>query len=160
MSNAPSRQRRRHAAVASLWGGCLLLAAGAASAFDTQPAEGVLKRLLPRQAGQFELGTLESTDGRERFRFSADQGRIRIAGTTPSALLFGAGWYLKYVAHAHFSESGDRIPTGALPLPAEPIEMATPFPWRYALNENVDGYTAPYWDFARWERELVPGADG
>jgi alpha-N-acetylglucosaminidase len=155
VSNAPSRQRRRHAAVASLWGGCLLLATAAASAFDTQAAEGVLKRLLLRQAGEFELGTLDSTDGRERFRISADQGRIRIAGTTPSALLCGAGWYLKYVAHVHLSESGDRVAPGALPLPAEPIEMATPFPWRYALNENVDGYTAPYWDFARWEREIA-----
>jgi alpha-N-acetylglucosaminidase len=154
VSNAPSRQRRRHAAVASLWGGCLLFATAAAFAFDTQPAEGVLKRLLLRQAGAFELGTLDSTDGRERFRISADEGRIRIAGTTPSALLFGAGWYLKYLAHVHFSESGDRLAPGALPLPAEPIEMATPFPWRYALNENVDGYTAPYWDFARWEREI------
>ena len=154
VSNAPSRQRRRHAAVASLWGGCLLLATAAASAFDTHPAEGVLKRLLLGQAAAFELSTLDSTDGRERFRITADQGRIHIAATTPSALLFGAGWYLKYVAHVHFSESGDRLVPGALPLPAEPIEMATPFPWRYALNENVDGYTAPYWDFARWEREI------
>lgn len=157
VSNAPSRQRqrRRHGTVASLWGSCLLLATAAASAFDTQPAEGVLKRLLLSRAGELELGTLDSTDGRERFRISANQGRIRIAGTTPSALLFGAGWYLKYVAHMHFSESGDRLAPGGLPLPAAPIEMATPFPWRYALNENVDGYTAPYWDFARWQREIA-----
>ena len=155
VSSAASRQCRRHPAAASLWGGCLLLATAGASAFDTQPAEDVLRRLLPRQAAELDLGTLDSTDGRERFRVSADRGRIRIAGTTPSALLFGAGWYLKYVAHAQFSESGDRLAPGALPLPAEPIEMATPFRWRYALNENVDGYTAPYWDFARWEREIA-----
>lgn len=92
--------------------------------------------------------------GPERFRISAAQGRIRISGTTPSALLFGAGWYLKYQAHVHFSESGDHLAAGALPLPTEPMEMATPFPWRYALHENVDGYSAPYWDFARWQREL------
>lgn len=156
MSAEPG-SRRRCAVAAALLGGWLLLApaAGAAARFDTRPIEGVLARLLPRQAGQFELRTLESGSGQERFRISNVAGRIRIEGSTPSALLFGAGWYLKYVAHVQFSESGDqRGPAGALPLPAATLEMATPFRWRYALNENVDGYTAPYWDWAHWQREI------
>jgi alpha-N-acetylglucosaminidase len=32
--------------------------------------------------------------------------------------------------------------------------MRALYPWRYALNENVDGYSAPYWDQARWQREI------
>ncbi|HEV2285914.1 MAG TPA: alpha-N-acetylglucosaminidase [Steroidobacteraceae bacterium] len=130
-------------------------AAATTAAFDTRPVAAALARLLPKQAAQFELRTLDSPGGHERLRISGIEGHVRIEGSTPSALFFGANWYLKYVARRHFSESGDQTGAGsALPAPAAPIEIETPYRWRYALNENVDGYTAPYWDFAHWQREI------
>ena len=136
---------------------CLLLvrAAAAAAPFDTRPLEGLLQRLLPRQAARLELRPLQPEDAHERYRISSAGDRIRIEGTTPSALLYGANWYLKYVAHLHFSASGDQAGSaGELPAPEVAIEMQARFPYRYALNQNVDGYTAPYWDWARWQREI------
>jgi len=135
----------------------LLLAASAsaAPAFDVRPAAGVIQRLLPRHATEIELGTLEPGNGHERFRISGAGGRIRVEGSTPGALLFGAGWYLKYEAKLQFSESGDQSGAATtLPVPAAPLERETPYPWRYALNENVDGYTSAYWSWPRWEREI------
>jgi len=132
-----------------------LASTASAAPFDTRPAEGVLERLLRQQAAQFELRALESADGRERFRIASDGGRILIQGSTPSALLFGANWYLKYVAHLQMSSDGAQPgAAGDLPLPQAPLDMETPYAWRYALNENVDGYTSPYWDWPRWEREI------
>jgi len=136
---------------------CLLLvrAAAAAAPFDTRPLEGLLQRLLPRQAARLELRPLQPEDAHERYRISSAGHRIRIEGTTPGALLYGANWYLKYVAHLHFSASGDQAGSaGELPAPEAAIDMQTRFPYRYALNQNVDGYTAPYWDWARWQREI------
>jgi alpha-N-acetylglucosaminidase len=123
-------------------------------AFDTHPEQAVIARLLPHQAQQFELGTLASQNGHEHFRISSDGGHIKVEGSTPSALLFGVNWYLKYVAHVQISPNGDRIGTDAFPLPTSSIEGETPYAYRYALNENVDGYTAPYWDWPRWQREI------
>jgi alpha-N-acetylglucosaminidase len=145
-----------------LW---LLLAAAVATAatagdpacaatFDVSPARALLGRLLPRQAAQFELATLAAEGGRERFRISRAGGRIEVAGSTPSALLFGVNWYLKYVAHVQISPNGDRVGGEAFPLPRVVIERSTPYAYRYALNENVDGYTAPYWSWSRWQREI------
>ncbi|HEY2036986.1 MAG TPA: alpha-N-acetylglucosaminidase [Steroidobacteraceae bacterium] len=128
--------------------------AARAAAFDTRPAEGVLARLLPDQAHQFELRTFAAPDGREGFRIASASGRIRVAGSSASALLFGVNWYLKYVAHVQISPNGDRVGTAPFPLPRTVIEKDTPYAYRYALNENVDGYTAPYWDWARWQREI------
>ncbi|HYL72091.1 MAG TPA: alpha-N-acetylglucosaminidase TIM-barrel domain-containing protein, partial [Candidatus Dormibacteraeota bacterium] len=142
---------------------CLALAAAgraaavhAAAAFDGRPAAGVLQRLLPpQQAAQFRLGMLEAPAGEERFRIASVQRHIAIDGSTPSALLFGVNWYLKYVAHEHVSSDGDQLDAaGTLPLPAAPIEGQTRYRYRYALNQNVDGYTAAYWDWPRWEREI------
>ncbi|MGA7540016.1 MAG: alpha-N-acetylglucosaminidase [Steroidobacteraceae bacterium] len=125
-----------------------------AGGFDTRPLRAVLVRLLPRQARQFELGTLAPLEGRERFRIARAGDHIEVQGSTPSALLFGVNWYLKYVAHVQISPNGDRVGTAAFPLPRAPIERETPYAYRLALNENVDGYTTPYWDWARWQREI------
>ena len=125
-----------------------------AGTFDTRPEQAVLMRLLPRQASQFELAPLRAGHGREHFRISRASDHIRVEGSTPSALLFGVNWYLKYVAHVQISSDGDRVGSDAFPLPGSVIEGDTPYEYRYALNENVDGYTAPYWDWARWQREI------
>jgi alpha-N-acetylglucosaminidase len=133
----------------------LLPQAVASPGFDVHAAQGVLQRLLPRHASQFELGAIESTNGRERFRISGVHGHIRIEGSTASALLFGANWYLKYVAQVHISSAGDQLGSARdFPLPVAAIEMETRYAYRYALNENVDGYTSPYWDWRRWQREI------
>ena len=139
-------------------GVCLTLsaaqAAGSAS-FDVKPEEGVLVRLLGSRAAQFELSALQAGGGHERFRISSANGRIKVEGTTPSSLLFGVNWYLKYVAHVEISTNGTRLgPSRAWPLPAAAIEKSTPYIYRYALNQNIDGYTAPYWSWERWEREI------
>jgi len=125
-----------------------------ADSFDTRPLQAVLARLLPRQAQQFELGTLAPVKARERFRIARAGDRIEIDGSTPSAVLFGVNWYLKYVAHVQISPNGDRVGTAPFPLPRTVIERQTPYAYRLALNENVDGYTTPYWDWARWQREI------
>jgi alpha-N-acetylglucosaminidase len=53
------------------------------------------------------------------------------------------------------STDGSQLLTkGRLPLPKEPIEKESLYPFRYALNENTDGYSSPYWDWPRWEREI------
>ncbi|MFC3652256.1 alpha-N-acetylglucosaminidase [Dyella humi] len=132
----------------------LTASTGAAASFDTRPEQAVLARLLPHQAQQFELGTLPTANGHERFRISSANGHIKVEGSTPSALLFGVNWYLKYVAHVQISPNGDRVGSAPFPLPTNVIEQETPYAYRYALNENVDGYTAPYWDWPRWQREI------
>ncbi|HLY53016.1 MAG TPA: alpha-N-acetylglucosaminidase TIM-barrel domain-containing protein, partial [Steroidobacteraceae bacterium] len=135
----------------------LLVSAGCAgaTAADLQPAQELIRRLLPAQGQRFELRTLSSTDGHERFRISGADGRIRIAGSSVSAVLFGVNWYLKYTAGVQVSPEGDRLDTdGPLPVPAAPIERDSLYRWRYALNENVDGYTTAYWDWPRWQREI------
>ena len=153
------RYCRRGCAALALPGVLLCLAvlhpAVASPAFDVRATERVLERLLPQHSAQFDLRAIEGSNGHELCRISAADGHIRIEGSTPSALLFGVNWYLKYVAHVQISTNGDQLGTArSFPLPAAAIELQTPYAYRYALNENVDGYTAPYWDWSRWEREI------
>ena len=123
--------------------------------FDVRPEKKLLARLLGDRATQFVFGGIEARGGHERFRISNASGRIKVEGSTPSALLFGVNWYLKYVAHLQISTNGSRLGySRTWPLPAVPIEGDTPYVFRYALNQNIDGYSAPYWSWARWEHEI------
>ena len=150
------------ACAARLWLGgiglCLAVSAAPAAvraSFDVKPEQDLLGRLLGARAAQFELSAVQPEGGRERFRISSANGRIKVEGTTPSSLLFGVNWYLKYIAQVEISTNGARLgPLPAWPLPAAAIEGETPYAYRYALNENIDGYTAPYWSWARWQHEI------
>ena len=141
--------------VAGLGASLPAAADSAAPSFDLEPEREVLQRLLQDRASQFELGTIAAANGRERFRLSSANAHIKVEGSTPSDLLFGVKWYLKYLARVDISPNGDRLGRShAFPLPAAVIDKEARYPYRYALNQNVDGYTAAYWDWARWQREI------
>jgi alpha-N-acetylglucosaminidase len=122
----------------------------------SQPAQDVLNRLMPRLAPQFKLTLTASAADHDGFRISGTTGHIEVQAATIPTLLYGVNWYLKYVAHLQVSTNGLQLgaPGLQLPAPPQPIEKPALYPWRYALNENVDGYSAPYWDQKRWQREI------
>lgn len=120
------------------------------AAFDTAPALAALRRLLPDHAEQFRLRAVK---GPERFHVTGTTGRIDVAGTSAAVLLTGAHWYLKYVCHAQISWSGSQLELPErLPAPRSALDRRATVPHRFAYNDTHDGYTAPYADWARWER--------
>jgi alpha-N-acetylglucosaminidase len=123
---------------------------------STAPAEGVLQRLMPHLSPQFQLALVARPDGKDYFRITGTRGHIRVEAATQPTVLYGVNWYLKYVAHLQVSPNGLQLGPAnlVLPAPQAPIEKPALYPWRYALNENVDGYSAPYWDEKRWQREI------
>ncbi|WP_433973692.1 alpha-N-acetylglucosaminidase [Tunturiibacter lichenicola] len=122
----------------------------------TSAAEGVLQRLMSQLARQFDLALVARPDNKDYFRIAGTRGHIRVEAATQPTLLYGVNWYLKYVAHLQVSTNGVQLGSPGLILaaPKTAIEKPALYRWRYALNENVDGYSAPYWDAKRWQREI------
>jgi alpha-N-acetylglucosaminidase len=122
----------------------------------TAPAEGVLRRLMPHLAPQFHLILASKLDNKDYFRITGTRGHINVEAATQPTLLYGVNWYLKYVAHLQVSPNGFQLGAANLILPAPQVSIEKPalYRWRYALNENVDGYSAPYWDQKRWQHEI------
>ncbi len=139
---------------------CLgLLLAGApviSAQTSARPAEELVSRVMPKLAPQLDLKLKPVRQGVDSFRISGTRGHIQIEGGTLPTLLYGVNWYLKYVAHLQVSTNGMQLGSAdtVLPGPEQPIEKVARYKWRYALNENADGYSAPYWDEARWRREI------
>jgi alpha-N-acetylglucosaminidase len=136
--------------------GILLLAPSLFAESNTAPSEAVLARLMPRLASQFELALVHRADHKDSFYITGTPGHIHITAATQPTLLYGVNWYLKYVAHLQVSTDGSQLGPAHLILPAPPAPIDKPalYPIRYALNENVDGYSAPYWDDSRWQHEI------
>ena len=134
----------------------LILSTALYAQSTTAPAEGVLKRLMPQLSPQFHLVLATRPDHKDYFRITGTTGHITVQAATTPTLLFGVNWYLKYVAHLQVSTNGLQLGNAGLklPAPASLIEKPVLYPWRYALNENVDGYSAPYWGLKRWQREI------
>lgn len=134
----------------------LLLVPNLHAESQTVPAQGVLQRLMPYLAPQFELRLMQKTDHKDYFRITGTRGHIQVVAGTQPTLLYGVNWYLKYVAHLQVSPNGLQLgsPNLILPPPSAPIEKPAIYPWRYALNETVDGYSAPYWNDQRWQHEI------
>jgi alpha-N-acetylglucosaminidase len=137
-----------------LYAATLLALATSATAQTTRPADDVLHRIMPNLAPQFHL-TLHP-DQPDAFHISGTRGHIQVDAATLPTLLYGVNWYLKYVAHLQISTNGLQLGSATLILPAppEPITKPALYKTRYALNENADGYTAPYWTNDRWQHEI------
>ncbi len=121
-------------------------------------AEAVLEREMPHLASQMQLRLMpgDYAGKPDGFRIEGKSGHIHITASTVPTLLFGVNWYLKYTAHLNISTNGSRMGDANVVLPGveTPIVRPALYPFRYALNENTDGYTTPYWDFARWQHEI------
>jgi alpha-N-acetylglucosaminidase len=147
---------KRLLAISFFTAGLLTSFATAKAQSPTAPAEGVLQRLMPQLAPQFQLALVPKPDHKDYFRITGTRGHIRVEAATQPTVLYGVNWYLKYVAHLQVSPNGLQLGPAnfVLPAPQSPIERSALYPWRYALNENVDGYSTPYWDEKRWQHEI------
>ena len=121
-------------------------------------ANEVIQREMPHLARQFHLSLApgDYAGKADGFRISGQRGSVHVQAATVPTLLYGVNWYLKYVAHLNVSTNGSQLGRPGLVLPAveKPIIQPALYPYRYALNENTDGYTTPYWSFARWQHEI------
>ncbi|KAG0010464.1 hypothetical protein BGZ80_001462 [Entomortierella chlamydospora] len=143
------------------------------------PLLGVVQRLLPKSyhnAFDFQLVSDIPTPSPENkydvFRVSnknstSSSGKILIEGATLSALGRGLKYYLDQAVQVELAWSGNRFDELPHTPPSVPdLELDTNkvvttghvrgsfVPWRYYTNVVTYGYQFPFWEWARWEREI------
>ncbi|UFU06145.1 alpha-N-acetylglucosaminidase [Ruania halotolerans] len=89
------------------------------------------------------------------YEYAARDGVVQVRATDTPAACAGLYAYLKDVCGVQVTWDS------ALPLSvdgawpdAAPVRRSTPAQHRYYLNVVTTGYSAPYWDWERWEREI------
>ena len=130
------------------------LAARAQSSLAAAAAGVLHRRLGSQHADQFHLHLhSDLKSAQDWFEITGSAGAIAVEGSSTSALLMGAHWYLRHVAGASISWNGDSLSLlpRILPAPSVPMRRDASARHRFALNDTNDGYTGPYWEWARWE---------
>ncbi|KAH8710298.1 Alpha-N-acetylglucosaminidase [Beauveria bassiana] len=148
----------------------ILLSALAAATVNAQQAasvtgiQGLAKRLFKGHDAQFEFQLTQkhenwsrwNTPGNDNYTVSSNNGKIRVQGTTLSALARALRHYAKDALNMdeHWFVDGVYNIPEQLPLPKEVLTGASTVPWRYNLNTVTFGYTFVWYSWSDWEKLL------
>lgn len=118
-------------------------------------ALGVLQRTLGADnAARFTLSTIAAEGGQEVFELSVEGNHIHVAGSTAGAIARGAYTWLRESGSGMVTWSGSRVEIPASLTNAAKRRVVCPYKFTQFYNPCTFGYTMPFWDWARWEREL------
>ena len=120
---------------------------------EIQAAKGVIQRLIGNRANDISLQLISAKDSLDTYEIVAKNGELTIKGSSSVAMTFGFYQYLKKATHSMVSWSGKNL---NLPenWPDFQEKATSPYKYRYFLNVVTYGYTTPYWDWNRWQKEI------
>ena len=126
---------------------------------DIDVLQGLLERQFPEIKNRFEFQIEESND--TFFEISPSgfplKTKILIKGNNVLSISSGLGYYLRYYALSQVSWTGDslkNIKNKKLPPLKETIRKTSKLQYSYYMNTCTHSYTAAWWDWSRWEREI------
>lgn len=115
----------------------------------------LIERITPGYSSQFKLDIIESENGEDVYEIDSDGEKVVLRGNNPIALATAFNWYLKYTCNAHVSWFGDQLDLPEkLPLPTAKERHTINGKYRVYMNYCTVSYTAPWWDWERWQREI------
>ena len=120
-------------------------------------ARALIGRVTPGYEKQYQLEVIpaDPQSGEDVFEIDARKGKVVLRGNNPVALASAFHWYLKYTCQAQLSWFGDQLNLPErLPLPAAKERRTINGKYRAYFNYCTLSYTAPWWDWERWQREI------
>ena len=118
------------------------------------PARQVIERLTGASAAHINFEVLPQHENKDGYAVTCQNGKLTLKGSSPTAFTYAFYRYARQACHSMASWSGS-----TLHLPAESANFEvpvtySPYQLRYFLNVCTFGYTTPYWDWKRWEKEI------
>ncbi|MBR4496241.1 MAG: alpha-N-acetylglucosaminidase C-terminal domain-containing protein, partial [Acholeplasmatales bacterium] len=122
--------------------------------------KGLLERQFPEIIDRFEFIIEESDEA--YFEISTTgtdplETKITIKGNDKLSISSGLGYYLRYHVLSQISWTGDslkNVKNKKLPPLNEPIRKTSKLKYSYYMNTCTHSYSASWWDWSRWEREI------
>lgn len=122
---------------------------------ETIPAAELIERVTPGYGDQFVLEIIEAEDGQDVFEVDSRDGKVVLRGNNTVSLATAFNWYLKYTCNAHLSWFGDQLNLPkTLPPPGEKERRIIQGKYRVYMNYCTLNYSASWWGWDRWQREI------
>lgn len=89
------------------------------------------------------------------FEITQCGGRPMVSGNNAVSVAVGVNYYLRHYTGNHLSWNNMRaILPDTLPAVTATVRRSTPLRKRYYMNYCTHSYSAAFWDWPRWEREI------
>ncbi|CAF1477286.1 unnamed protein product [Adineta ricciae] len=132
------------------------------SSSSTQAIADLISRVLDGSPSarlfRLSINANLGVNGKDVFELSngPDPGSVLITASSGVAAAWGFNYYLKYVADSSFYWSGKNIRlNGSALIPiTSPIRIVANDLFRWYGNPCTFSYSAVFWNFSRWEKEI------
>ena len=115
----------------------------------------LIERVTPGYGKQFKLELIQSDNGEDVYEIDNDGSKVVLRGNNTITLTTAYNQYLKYHCNAHVSWFGDQLNLPKiLPLPQKRIRNTINGKYRVYMNYCTLSYSAAWWNWERWEREI------
>ena len=112
------------------------------------------KRVLPKHENQVAAEIISEGSGYDCYEISGREGEVVLKGNCINSLAAALGDYLRHDAEVNLSWCGSRMDLPKL-LPAPKArKRVIEQKYRSYLNYCTFNYSASWWDWERWEKEL------
>lgn len=121
---------------------------------NNKSVESFIKRVLPEHYHQVVFEWCEADDGKDVYEIDWKNGKLFLKGNSPVSIAAALGWYLKDTANVNLSWCGSNM---ELPesLPITPyVRHVIEQKYRVYLNYCTVNYSASWWKWDRWEKEI------
>ncbi len=131
------------------------LISSASTQEEITAARGVIERFAEGHAHRFTLSSTEEEEGKPVYITKTTSDGVSISGSSGVALCKGFYDYIKSYGAGISSWTGKRFEFPILPADlTEQKKVVSPVKYHYYFNVVTYGYTMPYWDWTRWEKEI------
>ena len=122
---------------------------------ELNAAQALIERRIPGYSDQFILKKIDKKDGKDVFKVDQKNNQIRLRGNSGIMIATALNHYLKNTCNAHLSWCGDQLSLPEkLPLPEKKYKQVIQQKYRAHFNYCTFSYSAPWWDWERWQREI------
>ncbi|WP_307759147.1 alpha-N-acetylglucosaminidase TIM-barrel domain-containing protein [uncultured Mediterranea sp.] len=121
-----------------------------------QSAYELIGRVTPKHQSQFITELIDKPVMKgDIYEIGQKDSKVLLRGSSPVAVAVAYHMYLKYDCNVQLSWFGDQLKLPKrLPLPHETRKGQINGDMRVYFNYCSISYTAPWWDWKRWEREI------
>lgn len=118
------------------------------------PARQVIERLTDVSTAHINFEVLPQHENKDGYAVTCQNGKLTLKGSSPTAFTYAFYCYARQACHSMASWSGSTLHLPAQSADFEVPVTYSPYQFRYFLNVCTFGYTTPYWDWKRWEKEI------
>ncbi len=122
---------------------------------DIAASRSLIKRVLPGYARAFKVEYVAAQDSCDVFELESKGGRIVLRGNNGVSVASALNYYLEHYCQREVSWNTTKIELpDPLPMVDGLVHKSSPYTFRHYFNYCTFNYSASWWDWKRWQKEI------